>query len=189
MDKGKMKIYTGFGDKGDTALFGGEKVKKNNSRVEMYGTLDELNSIIGILRNKNVNDDINSVLINIQNELFTYGAEIATPSSANRDGFSDHISELHINILEKAIDRYTEELPPLKKFILPGGCDAAGYAHLARTVCRRAERMLINLASEVDLRGELIIYLNRLGDLFFVIARYENVLNKVEDVVWEGIRK
>ena len=184
-----MKIYTGFGDKGDTALFGGETVKKNHLRVEMYGTLDELNSLIGLLRNKNKDSQINKVLENIQNELFTYGSEIAPPDESKRAKFTEHISELHINTLENAIDRFMEKLPELKMFVLPGGSEAACYAHLGRTVCRRAERMLISLANEIEIRNELIVYLNRLSDLLFVIARYENVINGAEDVAWQGIRK
>lgn len=184
-----MKIYTGFGDDGKTALFGGETVQKNHSRVEMYGTLDELNSLIGLLRNKNQNKDIDKLLKDIQNGLFTYGAEIATPNIEKRASFSEHISDIHITSLEAIIDRYMEKLPSLTKFVLPGGCEAAGFAHLARTVCRRAERMLISLANEIEIRRELIVYLNRLGDLLFVIARYENMLNEVNDVIWDGIRK
>ena len=184
-----MKIYTGFGDQGKTALFGGETVRKNHLRVEMYGTLDELNSLIGILRNKNQDKNVDSILKNVQNELFTYGSEIATPDVAKRENFTEQISDTHINALENAIDMFSEKLPTLKKFILPGGSEAASYAHLARTVCRRAERMLISLADQIEIRGQLIIYLNRLSDLFFVIARYENVLNQVDDTVWEGIRK
>lgn len=184
-----MKIYTGFGDQGKTALFGGETVRKNHLRVEMYGTLDELNSLIGLLRNKNNDKSIDTTLQNVQNELFTYGSEIATPDVGKRDNFTDQISDTHISSLENAIDRFSEQLPALKKFILPGGSEAASYAHLARTVCRRAERMLISLADQIEIRGQLIIYLNRLSDLFFVIARYENFKNQVEDITWEGIRK
>jgi cob(I)alamin adenosyltransferase len=183
-----MKIYTGFGDEGKTALFGGETVKKNHLRVEMYGALDELNSLIGLLRNKNSDEEIDQILGKVQNELFTYGSEIATPDAGKRENFSDQISEVHINALENAIDKFSEKVPALKQFILPGGCEAASYSHLSRTVCRRAERMLINLANEIEIRGNLIIYLNRLSDLFFIIARYQNVLNSEDDVVWEGIR-
>jgi cob(I)alamin adenosyltransferase len=184
-----MKIYTGYGDEGKTALFGGETVQKNHLRVEMYGTLDELNSLIGMLRNKNSDLDVDDMLKNIQNELFTYGSEIATPKAIKREQFSEHISEVHINALENDIDKLSEKIPTLQKFILPGGSEAACYAHMARTVCRRAERMLISLANEIEIRGQLIIYLNRLSDLFFVIARYENVINGIDDIVWEGIRK
>jgi len=184
-----MKIYTGFGDTGNTALFGGETVKKNHVRVEMYGTLDELNSHIGILRNKNEDDIVGNILSKVQEELFTFGSEIATPDSGKRDTFTEQISKNNIEMLENTIDDLSAKLPELKKFVLPGGCEAACYAHLSRTVCRRAERILIKLASEIDVRGQLIVYLNRLSDLFFIIARYENLLNKVEDVVWEGIRK
>ncbi len=183
-----MKIYTGYGDEGKTALFGGETVQKNHLRVEMYGTLDELNSLIGLLRHKNKDNDVDDILKNVQNELFTYGSEIATPKAINLEKFTDHISEIHISALENAIDKLSEKVPPLKMFILPGGAEAACYAHQARTVCRRAERMLISLANEIEIRGQLIIYLNRLSDLFFVIARYQNVIIGVEDTVWEGIR-
>jgi cob(I)alamin adenosyltransferase len=183
-----MKIYTGFGDEGKTSLFGGETVKKNHLRVEMYGTLDELNSLIGLLRIKNTDPDVDNTLKNIQNELFTYGAEIATPDAVRRKNFKESISEVNITALENTIDCFMGKLPVIKKFVLPGGSEAAGFAHLARTVCRRAERMLINLANEIEIRGNLIVYLNRLGDLLFVIARYENFLNNVPDVVWDGIR-
>ncbi|MCB9059113.1 MAG: cob(I)yrinic acid a,c-diamide adenosyltransferase [Calditrichae bacterium] len=184
-----MKIYTGFGDQGKTALFGGETVRKNHLRVEMYGTLDELNSLIGLLRNKNKDASVEKILKNVQNELFTYGSEIATPDVMKRENFTEQISDHHISALENAIDRFSEELPSLKNFILPGGSEAASYAHLARTVCRRAERMLISLADQIEIRGQLIIYLNRLSDLFFVIARIENLKSGVEDTIWEGIRK
>lgn len=184
-----MKIYTGYGDEGKTALFGGETVKKNHLRVEMYGTLDELNSLIGLVRNKNNDNDVDEILKNVQNELFTYGSEIATPNAAKRDKFADHISEVHISALENAIDKFSEKTPALQKFILPGGSEAACHSHMARTVCRRSERMLISLADDIQIRGQLIIYLNRLSDLFFVIARYQNVINEVEDIVWDGIRK
>ena len=184
-----MKIYTGFGDQGNTALFGGETVKKNHLRVEMYGTLDELNSVIGMLRNKNKELSVENALKNIQGELFTYGAEIATPEAGKRETFTDHISENHIIALEQTIDHLSEKLPSLKRFVLPGGSEAACYAHLARTVCRRAERLLIKLADDTEVRGPLIVYLNRLSDLLFVIARYENNMNSIEDVVWEETRK
>lgn len=177
-----MKIYTGFGDKGNTALFGGETVKKNHLRVEMYGSLDELNSLLGMLRNKNKDGGIDAILKNIQNELFSYSSEIATPDAGKRLSFIDQISQEHISFLENTIDDLSGKLPELKKFILPAGSEVSCYAHMARTVCRRAERLLINLADEADIRGELIVYLNRLSDLLFVIARYENLLNKIEDV-------
>lgn len=184
-----MKIYTGFGDEGDTALFGGETVRKNNIRVEMYGTLDELNSIIGLLRNKNSDVQIENILKNIQSEIFIYGSEIATPQAAERESFTERISEKQAVVLEQAIDLLSEKLPPIKKFVLPGGSEASCYAHLARTVCRRAERVLIRLSEEIEVRGSLIVYLNRLSDLLFTIARYQNKLQNIEDVLWEGIRK
>ena len=184
-----MKIYTGFGDKGNTALFGGQTVKKDNLRVEMYGTLDELNSFLGILSNKNKDSEIGTIVNNIQNEIFIFGSEMATPPAKERGSLAEYISEKHVNELEKAIDKITEELPELKNFILPGGSEAACYSHVARTVCRRAERMLIKLAEGTEIREVLIVYLNRLSDLLFTIARYENKIEHINEVIWEGIRK
>lgn len=184
----KMKLYTGFGDEGKTALFGGETVKKNHLRVEMYGTLDELNSFIGLILSKNKDKAVATDLTAVQNELFTFGAEMATPSTEKRAGFTEQLSKVHIDALENMIDKYSAQVPPLKKFVLPGGCEAASFAHISRTICRRAERMLISLAEEISIRADLIVYLNRLSDLLFIIARYQNVVNKVEDIAWEGIR-
>ncbi len=184
-----MKLYTGFGDKGETALFGGEIVKKNHARVETYGSLDELNSVVGLLRVKNKNQTVDELLNTIQNELFVFGAEVATPSQSRREKFSDQIGKKHISALEQAIDDIAAKSPELKAFVLPGGSEAAAFAHLARTVCRRCERALIKLNDESTVREELIIYLNRLSDLLFAIARYENVLNNTEDIPWTGLRK
>ncbi len=183
-----MKLYTGFGDQGNTSLFGGEKVKKNNERVEAYGVIDELNSLIGLLDAKVNDSEIKPLLKNIQNELFVLSSEIATPDEAMQKKFKQAISENNIRNLEQAIDLFTDEVEPLKKFILPGGSEEAALSHLARTVCRRAERKLIPLVDTNQINGLLLIYLNRLSDLFFALARVINQRKGVKDIIREGIR-
>jgi len=126
-----MKIYTGFGDKGDTALFGGQKVRKDDSRVESYGTLDELNSILGVLRTQNADADVDHLLEKLQNEIFVLGSEVATPEKAKTKSFLDSISNTHVEYLENQIDQLSAHLPELKSFILPGGCVASATAHWA----------------------------------------------------------
>jgi cob(I)alamin adenosyltransferase len=184
-----MKIYTGFGDKGNTALFGGEVVPKSHLRVELYGTLDELNSIIGFLRTKVSDGDSSALLIEIQNDLFTLSSEIATPDAEKHKNFNNLIIEADVSRLENKIDNVEEKLVPLKNFILPGGCESASIAHMCRTVCRRAERIYTQLTMQTEIRPVLGIYLNRLGDLFFVFARMQNLLNNVGDVTWQGISR
>ncbi len=183
-----MKIYTGFGDEGNTALFGGDVVQKDHPRVELYGTLDELNSILGLLRSKNSHSGIDELLLRIQNELFVFSAEIATPDEKARKKFSRQIAQEHVKALEDAIDLYEADLEPLKNFVLPGGNETAAIAHLARTVCRRAERVFVKLGNEMDLRQQMLVYLNRLSDLLFIIARFENKHHGIDDVKWESIR-
>ena len=181
-----MKIYTGFGDKGKTSLFGGDVVNKDNPRIEVYGTLDELNSIIGLLCTKKVDKHIYNILLTIQNEIFVLCSEIATPDMERQRKLKNQIVENNIRNIEKTIDDISDKLDPLKNFILPGGSESAAIAHLARTVCRRAERHLTALISESQVRSEIIVYLNRLGDLFFVLARYLNKFNNVPDVIWKS---
>ena len=181
-----MKIYTGFGDEGNTALFGGQVVKKNNIRIEIYGTMDELNSIIGLLRTKNKDHGIDNILQTIQEEIFVISSEIATPDEKRQKKLKNRISEQNYQNIEKIIDELSDKLDPLKNFILPGGSESAAVAHLARTVCRRAERNLAELVFENLTRKEIIIYLNRLSDMFFVMARYLNKLNNVPDVLWKS---
>jgi len=183
-----MKIYTGFGDEGNTALFGGVVVKKDNARVEVYGTLDELNSVIGLLRSRISELKIDELLERIQNEIFVLSSEVATPDDNKKSRFTELIDSVHVEKLEKQIDEMTENLEPLKNFILPGGSESAAIAHVARTVCRRAERYLVSLNNEVEVRKTLFIYLNRLSDLFFVIARFMNKINNKSDVNWKGLR-
>jgi cob(I)alamin adenosyltransferase len=181
-----MKIYTGFGDKGKTSLLGGEVVSKDNKRIETYGTLDELNSIIGLLRTKIIEKSINKILFSVQNEIFIVSSEIATSDTKRQNKLKNRISEINIHRIEETIDNISEKLDPLKNFIIPGGSESAAIAHIGRTVCRRAERNLITLISESEVRSELIVYLNRLGDLFFILARYLNKSNNVQDLIWKS---
>ncbi len=184
-----MKIYTGFGDKGNTALFGGNTVRKDDPRVEAYGSLDELNSIVGVLRAQNNDNEMDRLLEQIQNQIFVCGSEIATPDPANAQKFSSLISDTEIQFLERQIDHLSSHLPALKNFILPAGCQASATAHWARTVCRRAERQLVTLSTQTNIRNDLLVYLNRLSDLLFVIARYENKLMQTTDVPWRGLQR
>jgi cob(I)alamin adenosyltransferase len=185
---GPMKIYTKKGDKGQTGLFGGGDFPKDDLRIAAYGTVDELNSVVGLVLSHGVTSEIHSPLIEVQRELFTLGAELATlkPSPAMVKGY---LQESHVMALEEQIDWWEKDLAPLKKFILPGGSVTAAHLHLARTVCRRAERALVTLHQQQGLRSEVLKYINRLSDWFFVLARFANHLAKQEDVLWEGISK
>jgi cob(I)alamin adenosyltransferase len=180
-----MKIYTKTGDTGDTGLFGGPRVRKDSPRIEAYGTVDELNAVLGLARAESLPDEIDALLYRVQNELFDLGAELATPNAEERGLRS--LGAAQIAALEQAIDRGESQLAPLKQFILPGGNRGAALLHNARTVCRRAERRLITLANEPDekLATEPVVYLNRLSDLLFVLARWTNQLAGVADVPWQ----
>ncbi len=168
-----MKIYTRTGDSGDTSLFGGARVRKNNTRIDAYGTVDELNAVIGVVRASWPGSPIDADLSDIQSDLFDLGAHLAAPTSQKFNG----VPELRIAELERGIDRMESELTELKSFILPGGSLPASHLHVARTVCRRAERLLVTLDEDV-------VYLNRLSDFLFVAARYANKEHGVEDVLW-----
>lgn len=184
-----MKIYTGFGDSGNTALFGGQVVRKNHIRVEAYGSIDELNSMIGLLRAKVSHEQINELLKRIQSELFVLSSEIAGLDEDARSRLEDSIQQKHARQLEQDIDRLSDTLPSLKSFILPAGNESAALCHVTRTVCRRAERALTALSDAESNRQELLIYMNRLGDLFFVLARVLNQLGNMEDEIWKGLKK
>jgi len=180
-----MKIYTKTGDQGDTGLFGGPRVSKDDPRIEAYGTVDELNSVLGIVRAEALPPDVDLLLARIQCELFSLGAELATPDPAALG--TALVGPSHSEALERAIDQYESQLEPLKQFILPAGTRSAAGLHLARTVCRRAERRLVTLRSTAaePVSGELVIYVNRLSDLLFVLAREANRRSAVADVPWE----
>ncbi len=178
-----MKIYSKTGDDGTTALVGGKRVSKDSLRVECYGTVDEINSILGIAISEIQTKDISSLLNKIQNKLFTIGGELATPEN-KKDINKVRIINNDILFLEDSIDKYEKKLEPLKQFILPGGTKGASLLHLARSVCRRTERLVISLSKNEKISNFILIYLNRLSDLLFVLARYENSVNKVDDIPW-----
>jgi cob(I)alamin adenosyltransferase len=182
-----MKIYTRTGDRGDTGLFGGGRVSKNHPRVEAYGEVDELNATIGFARSVEAMPRVDEVLVPIQRDLFSIGALLATP---DREKMRQHlekarIDDQRIGELERAIDDGDRELEPLRAFVMPGGTPKSAALHLARTVCRRAERRVVALAdSESDIPPLVVIYLNRLSDLLFTLARVANRRAGVGEVTW-----
>src|SRR5262245_16558543 len=181
-----MKIYTKTGDKGDTGLFGGGRVAKNHPRVEAYGDVDELNAVLGMARAAGPMPRIDEVLVPIQRDLFAIGALLATP---DREKMRQHLDKARIDDarvaeLERAIDDGDVELEPLRAFIVPGGTPKAAALHVARTVCRRAERRVVDLAADTELPPVVVIYLNRLSDLLFTLARLANRRAGVEEETW-----
>jgi cob(I)alamin adenosyltransferase len=181
-----MKIYTKTGDRGDTGLFGGGRVPKDDLRVEAYGDVDELNAVLGMARSIEMMPRIDEVLVPIQRDLFAIGALLATP---DREKMAQHLEKARIDDariaeLEHAIDDGEAELEPLRAFILPGGTPKAAALHVARTVCRRAERHVVRLQREVELPPLAIIYLNRLSDLLFTLARVANRRAGAGEVTW-----
>lgn len=181
-----MKIYTKTGDGGETGLFGGARVSKASLRVEAYGEVDELNSAIGWARVLVADEALETLLDQIQTDLFEVGAELGSTDESKKKGPLPLIKEAQVQTLEQAIDRYEQGPPPLTSFVLPGGSEGAARFHLARCVCRRAERSLVALAHQETLRGELFRYLNRLSDLLFVLARHANYESGVADIPWKG---
>lgn len=185
-----MKIYTKTGDRGETGLFGGQRVRKDHVRVEAYGEVDELNSTLGLALVQlapPATADVAEELMHVQADLFTIGANLATPAPEDGGRENAHIPALdpaRIEALERWIDRAEAELEPLKSFVLPGGTPAAAALHLSRTVCRRAERRVVALLHEAHVRPEYVMYLNRLSDLLFTLARLANRRAGVEDVPW-----
>ncbi len=176
------KIYTRGGDKGETSLVDGSRVRKDDPRIAAYGTVDEANAVIGIVR-LHTEGDIDALLVRIQNELFDLGADLATPGENFDDPQALRILPAQTARLEADIDRLNAELAPLTSFILPGGTAVAAYLHLARTVTRRAERLMVTAAAEVAINPEAIKYCNRLSDLLFVLGRYVNDKG-MGDVLW-----
>jgi len=177
-----MKIYTKTGDDGTTGLFSGERVPKYSLRVDTYGTIDELNAYIGLITTLEIDKRLKEPLEKLNNLLFMAGSDLATPLDSDRKYKIDRIKNEHTRWLEEKIDDYTEELPPLKSFILPGGTMAAGMLHVARTVCRRAERLLVRLSNEEKVSGELLVFMNRLSDFLFTAARMANFIDGKEDI-------
>ena len=180
-----MKIYTKTGDQGETALFGGQRVQKDNARIQAYGTIDELNAFIGVLCDSLEDKNTKTRLVEVQHRLFSLGAYLATPpkKGTNPLEVSDVFQE-DIEVLEKEMDRMDATLEPLRNFILPGGHLQISFAHLARTVCRRAEREVISLHQQETVAPLVIQYLNRLSDYFFILARYLAKQLNVDEVLW-----
>ncbi len=181
-----MKIYTKTGDTGETGLFGGDRVSKASLRVETYGEVDELNSTVGWARVEVSDADLDALLNRIQNDLFEVGAELGSTAERKHKSMMPLITEAQVEALERAIDEYEEGPPALTSFVLPGGSEAAARFHVARCVCRRAERSLVALGAHETLRGELFRYINRLSDLLFVLARYANHCAGIQDIPWKG---
>jgi len=181
-----VKIYTKTGDSGDTGLFGGGRVPKDDPRVEAYGDVDELNATLGMARAVEPMPRIDEVLVPVQRDLFSIGALLATP---DLDKMHNHlvkanIDERRIKDLEHAIDDCDKELEPLKAFVIPGGSRKGAVLHVARTVCRRAERRVVRLQHDVEIPSLVVIYLNRLSDLLFMLARVANVRTGAGEVTW-----
>lgn len=179
-----MKIYTRTGDDGTTSLFSGGRVPKHHLRVECYGTVDELNSCLGVARAQRPIPETDRYLDRVQHQLFNLGADLATPQNAPTN-YVIRIDQGAIDWLETSIDRMTEELPALTYFILPGGTPAGAQIQLARTICRRAERLAVQLAEHEDLGAFVVPYLNRLSDFLFTLARWENFKSGVAEHRWQ----
>lgn len=179
------RIYTKTGDDGTTGLVGGSRVKKYDPRLEAYGTVDELNAQLGLLRSYDLPEDVVQLIIEIQNKLFNIGSRLA--SDEKGDSFTKNLSitEENIVLLEKAIDAYEQKLPELTQFILPGGEIAVAQCHVARTVCRRAERRIIEFSELETVQTEIIKFINRLSDFLFVLARKLSASRGVEESPWK----
>ena len=188
--KRRMKIYTKTGDNGTTALFGGTRVPKHHIRIDSYGTVDELNSHIGLIRDQNINQQYKNILISIQNKLFSVGAILATDPEKMilKNGKErlniNKISNEDIKILEREMDTMNEALPPMTHFVLPGGHQTVSFCHIARCVCRRAERLASALNELEPFLPEALIYLNRLSDYLFVLARKLSHDLQADEVKW-----
>jgi cob(I)alamin adenosyltransferase len=177
-----MKIYTRTGDAGITGLYGGGRAPKNDPRIAAYGTVDELNALLGVCRAAGLPDEVDAVVARLQHEMFALGAELSSPSGAAPGAILlDHAD---VAAAEQDIDRFDADLAPLKTFVLPGGTPASAALHTARAVCRRAEREVVGLSQTSEMRPEIIAYLNRISDLLFVLARYANHAAGAPDVLW-----
>jgi cob(I)alamin adenosyltransferase len=184
MDIKKSKVYTRTGDKGTTSLVGGSRIMKSDLRLECYGTIDELNSFLGLLICHI--DDFNQkeLLLFVQNKLFTLGSILATEDEETARKYGCRVNEEDILRLENMIDEYDNQLPKMKYFVLPGGTLSASYAHIARTVCRRAERRIVELASQAVVPDNLVVFVNRLSDFLFVYARLLCLKENNDEIFW-----
>jgi cob(I)alamin adenosyltransferase len=179
-----MKIYTRQGDSGGTGLVGGQRVSKDDARIEAYGTLDELSAALGVVGSLSQRESLVELLRQIQRDLFVMGAQLATPPPASSP--AGEIAAGDVERLERVIDQHEASLPALRQFILAGGSATAAHLHLARVVCRRAERRVVTLSRHAEIGGQLIPYLNRLSDLLFVLARSANAAEGVADIPWQS---
>jgi cob(I)alamin adenosyltransferase len=179
---GKSRIYTRTGDGGYTSLAGGKRVLKTDPRIEAYGTVDELNAFVANLIDEIDDQEDRELLIRIQSNLFTVGGYLATENESN----NCRISPDEIVVLENEMDKIDDLLPPLKHFILPGGCKSNSLAHICRTVCRRAERCIYQINEQEEINSVVLKYINRLSDFFFLFARKQNFIYSVEEIIWEN---
>lgn len=180
-----MKIYTKTGDKGETGLFGGERVSKHSTRLDAYGSVDELNSFIGLAITEIQNGEIKNILKDIQQKLFVVGSDLAAPQTEKNEKLKiTRTPDNYIGETEKLIDKFDSQLNELKNFILPGGSKGAALLHICRTIARRAEREIVALKNTDEIGDNIVIYLNRLSDLFFVLSRFENKHLNIPDTKW-----
>ncbi|MDP2362135.1 MAG: cob(I)yrinic acid a,c-diamide adenosyltransferase [Ignavibacteria bacterium] len=180
-----MKIYTKTGDKGETGLFGGERVSKSTYRLNAYGTIDELNSFVGLTITEVRCDEIKNILIDLQNKLFVIGSDLAAPETEKNKKLKITRTPDHFILdIEKTIDNFDSQLDELKNFILPGGLKGAALLHVCRTISRRAEREVVALKNTEHIGENILIFLNRLSDLFFVLSRFENKYSNIPDTKW-----
>ncbi len=178
-----MKVYTKKGDTGLTGLIGGTRVPKSNLRIDAYGTVDELNSYMGLLRDNAISDEFKSEIVNIQDRLFTLGSWLASDPEKSKMTLPEILSS-DVEALEQLIDKMDEELEPMKFFVLPGGHQTVSFCHIARCVCRRAERLVVELNEQAEQNPVIISYLNRLSDYLFVYSRYLTLKLKAEEIPW-----
>jgi cob(I)alamin adenosyltransferase len=179
----KSKIYTRKGDEGYTSLVGGKRVQKTSPRIEAYGTVDELNSFIACLLEEVDNREDRELLLRIQCHLFNLGAFLATEEDK---GKTCRISQEEVDLLEEEMDKIESLIPPLKFFVLPGGCKSNAWAHVCRTVCRRAERRIYNLTELGEIDPVALKYINRLSDYFFLFSRKQNFIHNIDEIIWEN---
>ncbi len=177
-----MKIYTKTGDSGETGLVGGKRLGKDSLRIRAYGEVDELNALLGVCRAHNSHENLGDMLHQIQKELFDLGADLATPLNSKVP--VPRVQKKQIGRLEQWIDEIDGQLPPLRNFVLPGGCILAAHLHTARTVCRRAERSVVALQKSEETGEHVLVYMNRLSDLLFMMARLANALDGVQEELW-----
>ena len=180
------KIYTKQGDSGSTRLGGGQKISKSAPRIEAFGTVDELNSFLGVALAAGLDPELVEPLSTIQNELFHLGSDLCILEEDKANLPVPQIESQHVDALETILDRLTTEVGPLENFILPGGSTGAAHLHVARTVCRRAERLVVALARKETVGADTVRYLNRLSDALFVMARFENKRKGIDDICWDS---